>query len=120
MSTKRVKLFLPSSIIRQDKSGSEVIGLSLFFLSNCNTPPNLYFHKPWLTESSGAYQTFTDLEECTFYLLSFLPLLEVVVIPDLLKINKVTSKMNLTGLRLLGKALKTTILTFTFSGAKTI
>src|SRR3954470_3221907 len=107
MSTKRVKVFLPSSILRQVKSSSEVFGLSLFsFYKIVTLLPTFAFHKPWLTESSGAYQTFTDLEECTFYLLSFLPLLEVVVvvIPALFKINKVTSKMKLTSLRLLGKS----------------
>src|SRR3954452_4825063 len=117
MSTKRVKVFLPSSILRQVKSGSEVFGLSLFsFYQIVTLLPTFTFHKPWLTESSGAEQTFTDLEECTFYLLSFLPLLEVEVIPALLKIIKVTSEMKLTSLRLLGKVWKKTILTFfTFS-----
>src|SRR3954463_3007589 len=101
---------------RKVKRGSEVFGLSLFsFYQIVTLLPTFTFHKPWLTESSGAYQTFTDLEECTFYLLSFIPLLEVVVIPALFKIIKVTSKMKLTSLRLLGKAWKTTILTFTFS-----
>src|SRR3954466_12962487 len=47
-----------------------------------------------------------------FLLFSFLPLLEVVVIPVLFKIIKVTSKMKLTSLRVLGKVWKTTILTF--------
>src|SRR3954469_7987975 len=46
---------------------------------------------------------------------SFLPLLEVVVIPALFKIIKVSSEMKLTSLRLLGKVWKTTILTFLLS-----
>src|SRR3954453_15418044 len=97
-------------------SGSEVFGLSLFSLYKIVTLlPTFAFHKPWLTESSGADQTFTNLEECTFLLFNLLPLLEVVVIPALFKIIKVTSEMKLTSLRLLGKVWKTKILTFLLS-----
>src|SRR3954453_15511603 len=96
-------------------SGSEIFGLNLFsFYKIVTLLPTFAFHKPWLTKSSGADQTFTDLEECTFLLLNFLPLLEVVVIPAIFKIIKVTSEMKLRSLRLLGKVCKTTILTFYF------
>src|SRR4051812_8048972 len=100
---------------RQVKRGSEVFGQSLFsFYKIVTLLPTFAFHKPWLTESSGADQTFTDLEECTFYPFNLLPLLEVEVIPALFKIIKVTSEMKLTSLRLLGKVWKTTTLNFYF------
>src|SRR4051812_7159475 len=100
---------------RQVKSGSKVFGQSLFsFYKIVTLLPTFSFHKPWLTKSSGADQTFTDLEECTFLLFNFLPLLKVVVIPALFKVIKLTSEMYLKSLWVLGKVWKTTILTFYF------
>src|SRR3954470_16799746 len=57
--------------------------------------PSFFLHKPWLTESSGAYQTFTYPGGVHFKLFTIPPLLEVMVTPALFEIIKTTSEVKL-------------------------
>src|SRR3954462_15733159 len=71
---------------------------SFHFYKTIALLPSFCLHKPWLTESSGADQTFTNHGGVQFLLFNFLPPLEVVVIPSLFKIIKMTSEMKLASL----------------------
>ena len=57
---------------KQVESGSELIlGIYSMHFIQYDTPPNLAYHKPWLTESSGACQQSHTMEECLFNFLYF-------------------------------------------------
>ena len=59
---------------KQVESGSELLILHIysmhFYIYSLTLLPTSSYHKPWLTESSGAYQQSHTMEECLFdYLL---------------------------------------------------
>ena len=54
---------------KQVQSGSEMFDIKHANYAHIqfDTPPNLAYHKPWLTESSGAHQQSQTMGECLFY-----------------------------------------------------
>src|SRR3954467_7343944 len=91
--------FLSSSKLHKLRAVPNYLGEASFhFHKTMALLPSFCLHKPWLTESSGAYQTFTYHGGVHFQLFTILSLLEVVIIPALFEIIKITSEVKLASL----------------------
>lgn len=64
---------------KQVESGSKVLILSMYIMHiyRLTLPPTFAYHKPWLTESSGAHQQSQTMGECLFSFVSLVFFLNV-------------------------------------------